>query len=409
MRVLLVNKFYHLAGGAERYLFEWERLLRERGHEVMVFSMRHPRNRPSAQERFFVDQVRFDRHLPAGRRLRAAGRSIWSVQAGRRMEALLRAEGLPDIAHLHSFVYQLTPAILAPLRQRGVPIVQTCHEYAHICVNQRLYDQRRYVVCEDCLYGGRLSPLLRRCLKGSLAASAAACAAGLADAFLGRSRVAVRRFFTPSAFMRRKMIRAGMPPDRVFHLPNFVDPSRIRPSAEPGEYLLFVGRLVQHKGALTFLEAAERAPDVPCRMAGGGPLEPVVRRLAQERGLANLRVLGHLEGETLWDQVRGARALVAPSEWYEPFGLVILEAMAAARPVIASNIAGPAEVVSHGRDGLLVPPRDPDRLAAAFLRLWREPELALEMGRRGREKVESLYGADLHYRRLMRHYREVAC
>ena len=64
-------------------------------------------------------------------------------------------------------------------------------------------------------------------------------------------------------------------------------------------------------------------------------------------------MLGHREDRQLIELVRGARAVVVPSEWYEPFSLVILEAMAAARPVIASRVAGPAEIISHGADGLL--------------------------------------------------------
>ncbi len=407
MKVLLVNKFYYLSGGAERYVFEWERLLREHGHEVITFSMRHPLNRPSAQERFFINRVSFDHELSYTQKLRSACHSIWSTEAGQRMSALLESEGPPDVAHVHSIVYQLTPAVLAPLRERGIPIVQTCHEYAHICVNQRLYDQRRNAICESCLRRGRLSPLWRRCIKGSFAASAAGCAAGLTDVFIGRSRDTIHRFFTPSAFMRRKMIEGGMPRRRVFHVPNFVNLDEIQSSDEPGEFILFLGRLVRQKGVLTFLEAAERVRHVPCRLVGGGPLETVVRRRVQERNLTNVQVLGHQDGEALWRQVRGARAVAAPSEWYEPFGLVILEGMAASRPIIATRIAGPAEIVSHGRDGILVSPGSAQELAAAFQTLWQSPDQARRMGRKGREKVESQYSADLHYRRLMHHYQEV--
>jgi glycosyltransferase involved in cell wall biosynthesis len=81
--------------------------------------------------------------------------------------------------------------------------------------------------------------------------------------------------------------------------------------------------------------------------------------------------------------------------------------MAAARPVIASRIAGPAEILSHDTDGLLVPPGSAQELAAAFRALWRDPARAFEMGRRGLEKTRALYSPDGHYRRLMRHFEEV--
>ena len=408
MKILLINKFYYLSGGAERYVFEWEKLLRARGHEVMVFSMRDPRNLPCEQERYFLDQVRFDPGLPLGESARAALHSIWSAEAGRRLNQLLDSEGPPDVAHLHSFIYQLTPAFLEPLRRRHVPIVQTCHEYAHVCVNQHLYNLRVNRVCEACLHHGRLAPLWTRCIKGSFAASATGCVAGLADAILGRSRARIGRFLTPSAFMRRKLIEGGMPSQRVFHEPHFIDPAQIQPSSEPGEFILFLGRLTPQKGIFTFLKAARLVPEVPCKVVGGGVLEPEVRAAVAQWDLRNVEVLGHNEGPALWDLVRRARAVVAPSEWYEPFGLVILEAMAAGRPVIASRIAGPAEIVTDGRDGLLFAPGDARELADAFGDLWRHPQKAVELGRAGRDKVETLYTPELHYRRVMRHFEEVA-
>ena len=407
MKILLINKFYYLAGGTERYVREWEALLRSRGHDVMVFSMRHPGNFPSRQERFFMERVRFDADQPRGARLRAAAHSIWSREAAERLTDLLQAEGMPDIAHLHSFMYQLTPAILHPLVARGVPIIQTCHDYQHICVNQHLFNHRVNRLCEECLRRGRLAPLWTRCMQGSFAQSAAGCVAGCADALFGRSRSKVRRFITPSDFMRRKLIEGGLPARRVFHERHFIRPDWIEPSQSPGEYILFMGRLVPPKGIGTFLDAAALTPEVPCKVAGTGALEPAVRARVRDENLGHVEVLGHREDRQLIELVRGARAVVVPSEWYEPFSLVILEAMAAARPVIASRVAGPAEIISHGADGLLVPPGNAEEFAAAFRALWRDPARAVEMGRRGLEKTRTLYAPDGHYRRMIKHFEEV--
>lgn len=405
MKILLINKFYYLSGGAERYVFEWEKVLRARGHEVLLFSMRHPRNLPCRQERFFIDEVRFDTRSSPGAQLRAAAHSIWSGEARRQLEALLHAEGRPDIVHLHSFMYQLTPSILKPLVARGIPIVQTTHEYSAVCVNQHLYDHRSDRICERCLRGSRLSPVATACVKGSRAASAAAYAAGWVDRWVGGTRRHVRRFLAPSAFMRGKLIEGGLPADRVFHVPNFINAEAVRPAETPGDAILFLGRLVPQKGVMTFLKAAQMAPEVPCAIVGGGALEPLVRAAAST--LPNVQVLGHREGEELTALIGGARAVVAPSEWYEPFGLVILEALAAARPVIASAIAGPAEVISDGIDGLLTPPGDAPALAEALRALWRRPDRAQAMGRAGREKALTRYNAEGHYQQLMEHFDQV--
>ena len=406
MKILLINKFYWLSGGAERYLFEWEKMLRARGHEVVVFSMRHPENRPCAQEKYFAEEVRFRGALSAGQKLRAATHSVWSTEAGEKLRGLLREEGRPDLVHLHSFMYQLTPSILKPLAELNIPIVQTCHEYVHICAHQHLYNDRTGRTCEACLTHGRLSPLWTRCMKGSFAASAAGWLAGVAARRVGLTHKRIRRFVAVSEFMRGKLIAGGLQADRVVHLPNFIDPASVQPSADAGGYMLFLGRLVPQKGVATFLRAAEVAPDVPCKMAGDGPMETFARNFLRERKLRNVELLGKLDGDKLWQTVRAARAVVVPSEWHEPFGLVILEAMAAARPVIASRVAGPAEIVAHEKDGLLFSPFSAEELSSAMRALWADPQRAIAMGREGRSKVEIEYNAERHYERMMRLFEE---
>jgi len=401
VKVLIVNKFYHLSGGAERHVFEWEALLRAHGHEVIIFSMRHPENRPCAQEKYFAEEVRFDLRTPWRRRIRAGVRAIWNRNARAMIRSLLEREGPPDVAHLHSYMFQLTPAILGPLLEAGVPIVQTCHDYSAICVNQHLYDHRINSICEACLRWGRIAPLWRRCMKGSLAWSAAGCVAGLIDRYVAASRERIRRFIAPGEFMRRKLIQGGLPADRVVHIPHFIDAEAVAPGKTPGEYVLFFGRLVPHKGISTFLRAAAMRREIPCAVLGGGVLEHSVRQRIRDERLDHVRMLGRLGGDALWQAVRRARAVVVPSEWYEPFGLVILEAMAAARAVIASNVAGPAELVSHGTTGSLFTAGDAEELAEAMGRLWNAPDMAVAMGERAREKVLRDHRPEDYYGRMM--------
>jgi len=408
VKILLINKFHYLSGGAERYLFEWEKLLRARGHEVMLHCMTHPKNRPCPQDRFFVRQVTFDAGQSTRQKARAALHAVWCREASARLRALLEAEGSPDIAHLHSFMFQLTPSILRPLIERRIPIVQTCHEYSPVCVNQRLFNQRTNRICEACLKSTTLSPLWKRCIKGSFAASAVGWAAGLAARWPAGNRKHIRRFFTPSSFMREKLIEGGLPSGRVAVVPHFIEAEAISPSDSAGDYMLFFGRLVPQKGVLTFLRAAEQCPGIPCKILGDGPLTEIVRSRIAERGLSNVQPLGRLEGEPLWNALRAARAVVVPSEWYEPFGLVILEGMAAGRPVIASRVAGPAEIVEHERDGLLFEMGDAAALANAMRRLWNDPSTARELGRHGRAKALERFSPASHYDIMIKHFRDVA-
>jgi len=402
MKVLLINKFYHMAGGAERYVFEWEKILRARGHEVVVFSMEHPRNAASDYARCFVSHVDFGAGGPV-ERLRAAARSVFSFEARRKVREMLW-ETRPDMAHVHSYCYQLTPSILGPLRDAGVPVVQTAHEYYHACANQHLYDFRSNRICERCRRS-RLAPFWTRCVKGSLTASAAAFGAKLVDDVLGLSRGGIDCVVAPSAFMRDKMIEFGWPARRVVRVPNFVDAASAIEGAGPGEYILFLGRLVAHKGAGTLLRAAERLPQVPMKIAGSGPMEEELQRFASGRGLDNVEFLGFRDGHELKALVAGSRAVAIPSEWHENASIAVLESMAAARCVVASDVGGVSEQVRHGQEGLLFPMGDVNALVARLRRVWDNPEEAVTLGGRGRRRVMTRFSPMTHYRHMMRLFR----
>jgi glycosyltransferase involved in cell wall biosynthesis len=403
MRVLLVNKFYYLAGGAERYVFEWQRLLHSRGHETAVFSMRHPRNAPSPYFRWFVSEVDFAAPGGALGRLRAAAKAIYSFEARARLRDLLR-HWRPDVAHVHSYCYQLTPSIFGALRDADVPVAQTAHEYYHVCANQHLYDAAADRVCERCRRG-RLAMLSARCVKASAAATAAAWAARMVDDGLRLSRWGIRAVIAPSRFMRSRLVAAGWPQSRVTHVPNFVDTDAIRPVSSPGDYMLFVGRLVGHKGVRTLLEAAAHLPHVPLKIAGDGPLMDEAQACARRLGRGDVEFAGFRDGEDLRRLVAGSRAVVTPSEWYENAPLVILEAMAAGRAVIASDIGGIGEQVRHGREGLLFPAGDAQALVACMHCLWDNPSEAVSLGAQGRRRAEEAFSAAEHYRRVMRVFR----
>ena len=405
MKVLLINKFYFPSGGAERCVFEWERALRERGHETAVFSMAHPRNAAGPQSPWFVSRVDFTGAGGPLGRFRAAVRSVYSREARRKLRALV-GEVRPDVAHVHSYCYQLTPSVFDPLREAGIPVVQTAHEYYHVCANQRLLNSRTSAICEQCRTTG-LAPLWTRCVKGSLAASAAACAAKTVDRVLGMSRRGIDRVVTPSAFMRNKMIEFGQRAERIVHVPNFVDTDDIQAAPGPGSHVLFVGRLVRHKGPLTLLRAAAQLRDVPIKFVGDGPLSDELRAAAQEQGLDNVEFSGFLQGSELRRAVADSRAVVVPSEWYENASLVVLEAMAAARAVVASDIGGIGEQVRHEQEGLLFRPGDVEGLVACLRRLWDNPEEAASLGRKGRARAESLFSVETHYQSLMALFQEL--
>jgi len=173
----------------------------------------------------------------------------------------------------------------------------------------------------------------------------------------------------------------------------------IDPNAEPRPYgggeprLLCVGRLIPIKGHLVllraFAEAKKTLPGLQLDLAGRGPLEPALKAYVQELGIGDsVRFLGHLS--PIQDAIERAAVVVVPSMG-EGFGMVALEAMERARPVIAASVGGLGELVRDGETGILVAPAEAEPLRAAIVRLAGDLALAEQMGAAGRRRAMSRF------------------
>jgi D-inositol-3-phosphate glycosyltransferase len=172
------------------------------------------------------------------------------------------------------------------------------------------------------------------------------------------------------------------------------------PDVGPGRRLLCVGRLVERKGLDTVVAALAQLPDCHLVVAGGPgaeqlDLDPEVvrlRRYADELGVEDrLHLVGRVDHKQLPDLMRWAD-IVVTTPWYEPFGMVALEAMACGRPLVASAVGGLRDTVVPGETGLLVAPQDPQALAAAVGALQADPDLRKIMSLNGRGRAASRYG-----------------
>lgn len=402
MKILQVNKYYYLRAGAERYLLNLTRLLEKHGHQVIPFAMHHPRNDPTPYDRHFVEPLDFH-HLRLRARLRAVQRVIYYRPAARRIAVLLD-EIQPDLVHLHNIYHHISPAILPEIARRGIPIVHTLHDYQRICPSYLLLADG--VVCERCRGHRYYQVPLRRCLHGSFSWS---LLAGLAATIHHWTRVYERyvdRSIVPSWFMWNKVVSFGMEPMRLALVPHFLFPDDFEPCFTPGQGVVYLGRLSHEKGLLTLLQAMRQLPHLSLTLIGEGPLRAELEQIVAVHGLSNVRFAGYLAGEALHEAVRSARFVVVPSECYEPFGLVVIEAFALGKPVVAARAGGLIELVDDGVDGQLFTPGDVDELAQVMADMAAHSEHLPAMGQTGRRKVEQRYSAASHYTALMDVYQE---
>lgn len=316
----------------------------------------------------------------------ALARAPWNNAAARRVRTLAKRE-CPDVAHVHNTWFADSPAVIEALSEAGVPVVATLHNYRLLCVNGVLFRDGK--PCLDCVGSSPLPGVVHRCYRGSAALSSVAASTIAVHRLLRTWEERVAVLLVPTDFARDTFVRAGLPPGRLLVKSHFTeDPGPRRTPPSVSSTVLFVGRLTEEKGVGVLLEAWERfdEPSLELLVIGDGPLRG---RLEADAG-RRVRFLGRLSPTAVRRHMLEARVLVFPTVWLEPFGMVLIEAMACGLPVVASDIADAASILGAAADGLLVRPADAVALAGALRRL-EDGETLDAAGAAGRARYEALF------------------
>lgn len=379
------------AGGQNVHVAALSTALAKRGHDVTVYTRRDD---PLLPERIRTNGGVEVVHIDAG-----PARPVPKDLLLPYMDAL--AEGVaadwasapPDLVHGHFWMSGLA-ALDAARRMEGagyaVPVVQTFHALGTV--------KSRHQGAED------TSPAARAWLEPSV----------------GRN---VDRIIATCSDEVVELKAMGIAGRQTSVVPCGVDLNLFGPAAgvgatnrsgSPGDsfHIATVGRLVPRKGVELVIRALgilrdEGTNDVELAIIGGGAgaadgsagcdEDPEAERLlglAEELGVADqVKLRGQVPRESISAEICRAGAVVC-TPWYEPFGIVPLEAMACGVPVIAAAVGGLIDTVVDGRTGLHVPPQDPMAIAAAIMELKNDPQLAVALGRAGRRRVRDRYSWD---------------
>lgn len=374
MRVLMLHNYYQQPGGEDESFAAEADVLERHGHAVSRFTLHN-------------DAIASMNHLEVGLR------TVWNP-AGYRAVADRIREFRPDVMHAQNTFPLISPAAVYAARRAGVPVVMSVRNYRLFCVGATFFRDGR--TCEDCL--GRALPIpgvRHGCYRGSKLGSASVALMLAAHRALGTWTRRVDVFVALSEFTRAKCVESGLPADKVVSKPNFLksDPGV---GDGGGGYALFVGRLAKEKGLGTLLEAWRRLDGVmPLKVVGDGPMAPLLADAPP-----GVEWLGRRKAAETLELMQGARVLVFPSEWYETFGRVAIEAFACGTPVIAARIGAVAELVEDGRTGLTFTPGDADDLADKVRRIGADGEAYARMRLSARAEYESRYTAERNYRLL---------
>lgn len=409
MKILLVHKFWRTLSGAEMYFHDVERLLRQQGNEVKVFTTNY-NCEGGIDEKEIRDDVIYGE--PANylkgsilSRVTNLPDLIYNKRNKDIFKKLLR-EFKPDMVHCFSLYIVLSPSLLDACREEGVPVVMSCNDYKHICTNYRLYHHGK--ICMDCKGGKLWKPLVNNCCKHSFAFSVASTIESYVHEWMDIYRKNIDAFLFESQFMmnatrefwgnkKYELLFLGKP----FHAPTYT----AHPDAE--DYALFMGRLSDEKGIDILLKAAQLAPDVKIKIVGKGPYEEELKKLAAELQLSNVTFAGSMWGDAAKDQIRKSRFVILPSVWHENFSYVITETFALGKALIGSDTGGTPENIIPGETGYVFPNYDYKQLAAFMQKMWKDKEGTVKMGLRAKELVDAKFNDTVFYKRLMEIYNGV--
>ena len=383
MRILQLHTRYRQAGGEDRVVAAEADLLRSAGHTV--------------------EQLLADNPMSPGAAAGAMLKSPWNSASRQAVERTV-ARFKPDVAHVHNTWYALSPSVLDGLRASGVPTVMTVHNYRLMCVNGMLLRDGR--PCEDCIGRSPLPGIRHRCYRNSVVASTVAAVTIGYNRRRSTWARAVDLYLAPTEFVRDRLLDGGFPADRIRVKPHFVEDPGPRPVPPSQSHtVLSVGRLSPDKGCHALLDAWAALGDTELELVsiGDGPLRDELSR----RRVPRVRFVGSLGPEEVRSWMLRARVLVATSTWYETFGLVVAEAMAAGLPVIVPRGGALAEVAAGGAavepDNVETAGPAGDRLTMSLLHA-RDDRIVDLAGSRGRARFRALYSADVGLSRLVDTY-----
>jgi glycosyltransferase involved in cell wall biosynthesis len=387
MKVLHINDYYDRVGGAETILFSVLDALEEKGITNVIVHQ-HPTDVMTDWRRVYKVPGLGD---PYSRQASIAADTL---------QRIIREEK-PDLIQIHDIC---NPDVVE-ISRRYAPTIQSVYNHIFYCPGGGKYLPFLGRICERPFGKGCLvSAFLTHC--NSIRPRVLLSSYHRSRRMLKNSRGLV--FLTLSKYQAECLLQNGCPPEAVKVLPPLTDlPALHAPHGK--RQVLFVGRVVKQKGLDQLIHALPYL-DSSCRLivCGDGPEVHTAKEIAQRLGIeARIDFLGWVGRDKLGLCYEASSVVVVPSVWPEPFGMVGIEAMSYGKPVVAFRVGGIPEWLEDGATGFLAKPYDVKEMAEKISYLLKHPDVAREMGIRGRKRVEQDFNKQKHISSLLEFYKEV--
>lgn len=404
MKILQINKFFYRRGGVEVVLFDTIAGLRERGYDVVEFSMQHPKNFPSQYSKYFASEIPELLEITGLKeKWQVFKRFFTSSEIEQKLSALIEKEK-PDVAHIHGAYHHLSASTFTTLFKYKIPTLLTLHDFFPLSPSRNFLikdhlDEKAYQQVFGCVRNKCINDKFLPSLAGEIEA----CYYKLQGIWKK-----IDRFICPSEFMRTKMLEYGFAPEKLTLIRNpFTSQIKQYPL---GTKIVFLGRIHAEKGIKLFMEACKNWRYLPIIVAGTGPEDAWVDNFIKENSLTNIERYGWVTGEAWQNIMKEAKVIVLPSIFYENCPIAILEAMSYGRIVVASNRGGNPEMIKDGVTGFLAEPENAQDLAQVVRKAINlSPTEVDNMVQEAKKLIEKNYQIKDYLDGLEEVYKEITC
>lgn len=390
MKILQVHNKYKYTGG-EWTVLNQEKDLLQKDHVVEQFIADNTR-----ELRSVINQIK----LISSAHYRKSSKKAVSKHLNK---------GNYHLMHVHNFFPLLTPSVFEAAREQGIPSVLSLHNFRLIHPNGLLYHNGK--VDERSVKGSAWKCVPDGVYRNSILQTAIVAHMIEYHRKHGTWQKYPSAFISLSEFSKSKFVAGGLPEERIFVKPNFIeDPLNEYPQLDidkpKEEFYIYIGRISGEKGIkelITFW--LEQNSGSKLIIAGDGPLKSELQK--KTMGRKDIEWKGHLEKEEILGLLSTAKAMLFPTKCYENFPITILEAMSVGCPVITSNIGNPARIIDHGKTGFHINLSQPESIMQQLKKL-RDKERVISLSRNARRTYLEKYTPEINYRILMDIYEKAA-
>lgn len=389
MNILLIHNKYAHYGGEDAIVEQQKNIFEQKGNKVFLY---------------IKESVKITEYSKINK-LTLIKKAYKNKNVEKEVEDIIK-NFKPHIAHVHNVYPLISPYIYEILYENNIPIAQTLHNYRFICANGLMFNKNK--ICEECLKNKNYYfCAYNKCYRDSYFQSLwyadvinNACKNGYFNK--------INKFIALNQFVKNKMIERGFEEEKICIIPNCTNLVNKEPNLNNKEdYYLYIGRLSEEKGTITLIKAFEKLKDINLKIVGGGPLEEEITNEINEKNLLNINLLGFKQGKEKEKIISKAKAIIVPSEWYENFPTVILEAFSLGTMVIASDIGGLSYMIEDNVNGIKFEMGNYKDLINKINYLEQNKDIIVEFSKNAYSTSQNDYSVENYYLRHENLYKQL--